>query len=222
MKDQQTVDFLKIAAHGRVSSLASARDRCCSVRRIAQGISGDLPLVRARAPALMGATLRKERVVEDRNRITAGGVTAGLDSRSPSQRSSLMRKRQNESSSCSNTTPNHHTMPAHRNMREVPVRKHLEAPRPAHRGSRGCCQGSRCEDESVSASLSGCVTMNDASCVAAHARPRHQSRKRGALFQRLRKATLRNSATEQVLSINNHSIRKEYTHDETGSHRSTW
>lgn len=28
---------------------------------------------------LMGASLKKERVVEDRNRITAGGVTAGLD-----------------------------------------------------------------------------------------------------------------------------------------------
>jgi transcriptional regulator GlxA family with amidase domain len=29
--------------------------------------------------ALMGATVKRDRVVEDRNRITAGGVTAGID-----------------------------------------------------------------------------------------------------------------------------------------------
>lgn len=80
MKDQATVDFLK--------------DRGARARFVTSVCTGSLLLgsagllkgyeatshwyVRDLLP-LMGATLRKERVVADRNRITAGGVTAGLD-----------------------------------------------------------------------------------------------------------------------------------------------
>jgi len=80
MKDQATIDFLK--------------DRGARARFVTSVCTGSLLLgsagllkgyqatshwyVRELLP-LLGATLRKERVVADRNRITAAGVTAGLD-----------------------------------------------------------------------------------------------------------------------------------------------
>jgi cyclohexyl-isocyanide hydratase len=80
MKDQATVDFLK--ARGEASRFVTS---VCT-GSLLLGAAGLLKgynatshwYVRDLLP-LMGATLRKERVVEDRNRITAGGVTAGLD-----------------------------------------------------------------------------------------------------------------------------------------------
>ncbi len=80
MKDQPTIDFLKDRG-GRAHFVTSV---CTG--SLLLGSAGLLKgyqatshwYVRELLP-LMGATLRKERVVADRDRITAGGVTAGLD-----------------------------------------------------------------------------------------------------------------------------------------------
>jgi putative intracellular protease/amidase len=80
MKDQATVDFLKAqgAAAGMVTSVCTGS--------LLLGAAGLLKgyhatshwYVRDLLP-LMGATVQKDRVVQDRNRITGGGVTAGID-----------------------------------------------------------------------------------------------------------------------------------------------
>ena len=80
MKDDRTLGFLRTA--GEASDFVTS---ACT-GSLLLGAAGLLKgyaatsrwYVRDLLP-LMGATLRKDRVVEDRNRITAGGVTAGID-----------------------------------------------------------------------------------------------------------------------------------------------
>jgi putative intracellular protease/amidase len=80
MKDAQTVNFIR----GRGERARFVTSVCTG--SLLLGAAGLLKgynatshwYVRQLLP-LMGASLRKERVVTDRNRITAGGVTAGID-----------------------------------------------------------------------------------------------------------------------------------------------
>jgi cyclohexyl-isocyanide hydratase len=80
MNDPQTVDFIK--SRGEAAKFVTS---VCT-GSLLLGAAGLLKgynatshwYVRDLLP-LMGASLRKDRVVTDRNRITAGGVTAGLD-----------------------------------------------------------------------------------------------------------------------------------------------
>ena len=80
MQDQPTLEFLKLVGERSrfVTSVCTG-----SLLLGAAGLLRDYRAtshwyVRDQLP-LMGATLQKDRVVQDRNRITAGGVTAGID-----------------------------------------------------------------------------------------------------------------------------------------------
>jgi cyclohexyl-isocyanide hydratase len=80
MKDSQTVDFVE--AQGRSAGLVTS---VCT-GSLLLGAAGLLKGYQATSHwyvrdllALMGGIVRKDRVVEDRNRITGGGVTAGID-----------------------------------------------------------------------------------------------------------------------------------------------
>jgi transcriptional regulator GlxA family with amidase domain len=80
MKDQATVDFLKARGEGsRFVTSVCTGSLLLGAAGLLKGYSATSHwYVRDLLP-LTGATLQKDRVVEDRNRITAGGVTAGLD-----------------------------------------------------------------------------------------------------------------------------------------------
>jgi transcriptional regulator GlxA family with amidase domain len=80
MKDAETTDFLKAqgGSAGIVTSVCTGS--------LLLGAAGLLRGYRATSHwyvrdllPLMGAIVQKDRVVEDRNRVTAGGVTAGID-----------------------------------------------------------------------------------------------------------------------------------------------
>ena len=80
MKDSQTVDFVN--AQGQSASLVTS---VCT-GSLLLGAAGLLKGYQATSHwyvrdllTLMGGIVRKDRVVEDRNRITGGGVTAGID-----------------------------------------------------------------------------------------------------------------------------------------------
>jgi transcriptional regulator GlxA family with amidase domain len=80
MKDSQTVDFIR----QRGSEARYVTSVCTG--SLVLGAAGLLKNYQATSHwyvrdllAHMGSTVRKERVVEDRNRLTGGGVTAGLD-----------------------------------------------------------------------------------------------------------------------------------------------
>ena len=79
MKDTQTVDFVR--EQGRAARYVTSLHRIASAWSggAAERLSGYVPLVCPDLLAHMGAVVRKDRVVEDRNRLTAGGVTAGID-----------------------------------------------------------------------------------------------------------------------------------------------
>ncbi|MBV9566278.1 MAG: DJ-1/PfpI family protein [Bradyrhizobium sp.] len=80
MKDQATIDFLKSAGNQAhyVTSVCTG-SLLLGAAGLLKGYNATSHwYVRDLLP-LMGATTLKERVVEDRNRITAGGVTAGID-----------------------------------------------------------------------------------------------------------------------------------------------
>ena len=65
---------------GRVTSRRCALVRYCWARRACStATKGDDPLGLRRSPAVVGARYRPGHVVVDRNRITGGGVTAGID-----------------------------------------------------------------------------------------------------------------------------------------------
>ena len=80
MKDTQTVDFVR--EQGRAARYVTS---VCT-GSLLLGAAGLLKGYQATSHwyvrdllAHMGAVVRKDRVVEDRNRLTAGGVTAGID-----------------------------------------------------------------------------------------------------------------------------------------------
>jgi cyclohexyl-isocyanide hydratase len=80
MKDQATVDFLKDrGARARFVTSVCTGSLLLGAAGLLRGYEATSHWYVRELLPLMGATLRKERVVGDRNRITAGGVTAGLD-----------------------------------------------------------------------------------------------------------------------------------------------
>lgn len=80
MKDTQTVDFLKSRGErARFVTSVCTGSLLLGAAGLLKGYSATSHWYVRELLPLMGATLKKERVVEDRNRITAGGVTAGLD-----------------------------------------------------------------------------------------------------------------------------------------------
>jgi cyclohexyl-isocyanide hydratase len=80
MKDQATVGFLKDrGAQARFVTSVCTGSLLLGCAGLLKGYEATSHWYVRQFLPLMGATLRKERVVTDRNRITAGGVTAGLD-----------------------------------------------------------------------------------------------------------------------------------------------
>ena len=80
MKDQVTLDFLKSAGdQSRFVTSVCTGSLLLGAAGLLKGYNATSHwYVRDLLP-LMGAATVKDRVVEDRNRITAGGVTAGID-----------------------------------------------------------------------------------------------------------------------------------------------
>jgi len=80
MKDRQTVDFLQDRGErARFVTSVCTGSLLLGAAGLLKGYGATSHWYVRELLPLMGATLRKERVVEDRNRITAGGVTAGID-----------------------------------------------------------------------------------------------------------------------------------------------
>jgi transcriptional regulator GlxA family with amidase domain len=80
MKDAATIDFLKSRGErARFVTSVCTGSLLLGAAGLLKGYSATSHWYVRRLLPLMGATLRKDRVVEDRNRITAGGVTAGID-----------------------------------------------------------------------------------------------------------------------------------------------
>jgi putative intracellular protease/amidase len=80
MKDQRTLDYVKLAGESAhfVTSVCTG-SLLLGAAGLLKGYNATSHwYVRDLLP-LMGATASKDRVVEHRNRITAGGVTAGID-----------------------------------------------------------------------------------------------------------------------------------------------
>jgi cyclohexyl-isocyanide hydratase len=82
MKDAATIDFLKSRGErARFVTSVCTGSLLLGAAGLLKGYSATSHWYVRQLLPLMGATLRKDRVVEDRNRITAGGVTAGIDFR---------------------------------------------------------------------------------------------------------------------------------------------
>jgi transcriptional regulator GlxA family with amidase domain len=82
MKDSATIDFLKSRGErARFVTSVCTGSLLLGAAGLLKGYSATSHWYVRQLLPLMGATLRKDRVVEDRNRITAGGVTAGIDFR---------------------------------------------------------------------------------------------------------------------------------------------
>jgi cyclohexyl-isocyanide hydratase len=80
MKDAQTIDFLKSRGErARFVTSVCTGSLLLGAAGLLKGYSATSHWYVRELLPLMGANLKKDRVVEDRNRITAGGVTAGLD-----------------------------------------------------------------------------------------------------------------------------------------------
>lgn len=80
MKDQATIDFLKsMDGPARLISSVCTGSLLLAAAGLLKGYSATSHWYVRDLLALMGATVKKDRVVDDRNRITAGGVTAGID-----------------------------------------------------------------------------------------------------------------------------------------------
>ena len=80
MKDSATIDFLKSRGErARFVTSVCTGSLLLGAAGLLKGYSATSHWYVRQLLPLMGATLRKDRVVEDRNRITAGGVTAGID-----------------------------------------------------------------------------------------------------------------------------------------------
>ena len=80
MKDSRTIDFLVSAGNSaRFVTSVCTGSLLLGAAGLLKGYNATSHwYVRDLLP-LMGAVTKKDRVVEDRNRITAGGVTAGID-----------------------------------------------------------------------------------------------------------------------------------------------
>jgi len=80
MKDQRAIDFLASAGNSaRFVTSVCTGSLLLGAAGLLKGYNATSHwYVRDLLP-LMGAVTKKDRVVEDRNRITAGGVTAGID-----------------------------------------------------------------------------------------------------------------------------------------------
>jgi putative intracellular protease/amidase len=80
MKDAPTIDFLKSrGARARFVTSVCTGSLLLGAAGLLKGYHATSHWYVRQLLPLMGATLRADRVVEDRNRITAGGVTAGID-----------------------------------------------------------------------------------------------------------------------------------------------
>lgn len=80
MKDSQTVDFVREQGKhaGYVTSVCTG-SLLLAAAGLLKGYQATSHWYVRDLLAHMGAIVRKERVVEDRNRLTGGGVTAGID-----------------------------------------------------------------------------------------------------------------------------------------------
>jgi transcriptional regulator GlxA family with amidase domain len=80
MRDEQTIAFLKArGATARFVTSVCTGSLVLGAAGLLKGYNATSHWYARDLLPLMGATVQNQRVVEDRNRITAGGVTAGLD-----------------------------------------------------------------------------------------------------------------------------------------------